>query len=92
LALPDATAAARQPWTRHALCAQIDPDIFFSDSVGQIEQAKDICRECPVQKECLSYALQMREEFGVWGGLDRDERRRLLRRNRTGRPYGTGAA
>jgi WhiB family transcriptional regulator, redox-sensing transcriptional regulator len=92
LVLPDIIAAARQPWTRQALCAQTDPDVFFSDSVGQIEQAKETCSQCPVREECLSYALQMREEIGVWGGLDRDQRRRLLRRNRIGRPHSTGAA
>jgi WhiB family transcriptional regulator, redox-sensing transcriptional regulator len=85
------SAVTSQLWSRQALCTQTDPDIFFSDSPVQTEQAKVICRQCGVRDECLSHALQTGEEFGVWGGLDRDERRRLLRRQAT-RPPGTGAA
>jgi WhiB family redox-sensing transcriptional regulator len=84
-------ATAVQPWTGHALCAQTDPDLFFSDSAGQIEQAKAICSRCMVRDECLAHALETREDFGVWGGLDHDERRRLLRR-KAARPQGTGTA
>ncbi|GEM_PF-2094034 len=79
LVLAKAIAAPTAPWAGQALCAQTDPDLFFSDSVTQTEQAKETCRRCPVRAECLSHALEAREDFGVWGGLDRDERRRLLR-------------
>jgi hypothetical protein len=93
LVLAGFLATASRPWMRQALCAQTDPDLFFSDSASRIEQAKAICGQCPVRDECLSHALQAREEFGVWGGLDRDERRRLLRRSRRAAPPpGTGAA
>jgi hypothetical protein len=93
LVLAGFIATASQPWMRQALCAQTDPDLFFSDSASQIEQAKAICRQCPVREDCLSQALQNKEEFGVWGGLDRDERRRLLRRGRrAATPSSTGAA
>ena len=91
LVLTGFIAAATQPWVRQAVCTQTDPDLFFSDSASQIKQAKAICRRCPVREECLSHALETREEFGVWGGLDRDERRRLRRRG-TAQPHGTGAA
>jgi WhiB family redox-sensing transcriptional regulator len=37
--------------------------------------AKRICVDCPVQRECLEYALRVREPFGIWGGLDETERR-----------------
>jgi WhiB family redox-sensing transcriptional regulator len=73
--IADATGA----WGSRALCGQTDPDIFFSDSPAVIAQAKDVCRRCLVRDECLAHALRTREEFGVWGGLDRDQRRRLRR-------------
>jgi WhiB family redox-sensing transcriptional regulator len=33
-----------------------------------------------VQQECLRFALESRTEFGIWGGLNGKERRRVLRR------------
>ncbi|HEY1919798.1 MAG TPA: WhiB family transcriptional regulator [Streptosporangiaceae bacterium] len=82
LALAHVIASAARPWTEQALCAQADPDAFFSESTRQIEMARAICQRCPVRQSCLSQALDGREEFGVWGGLDGDERQRLLRRAR----------
>jgi WhiB family redox-sensing transcriptional regulator len=91
LVLAHFIAAATQRWARQALCGQTDPDLFFSDSASQTELAKAICKRCPVREECLAHALETREDFGVWGGLDRDERRRLLRRKAAG-PDGKGTA
>jgi WhiB family redox-sensing transcriptional regulator len=84
-------ATAAQPWASQALCAQTDPDLFFSESLSQIAQAKAVCRRFEVLEECRSHALETKQDFGVWGGLDRDERRRLLRRRAT-RPHTKGAA
>ena len=39
--------------------------------------AKHIRAGCPVQRECLEYALRVREPFGIWGGLNETERRAL---------------
>ena len=64
-------------WTEQALCAQTDPQIFFPDKGGSTRQAKDVCSRCPVAAECLSYALEHNERFGVWGGLSERELRDL---------------
>lgn len=40
--------------------------------------AKQVCARCPVIGECATYALTVREPWGVWGGLDQGERERLL--------------
>jgi transcription factor WhiB len=37
---------------------------------------------CPVQSECLAFALDVSEEHGVWGGTTETERRLLMRRSR----------
>lgn len=42
-------------------------------------RAKAICAICPVRLECLQYALRINEQHGVWGGLNEQERRALLR-------------
>jgi WhiB family redox-sensing transcriptional regulator len=39
-----------------------------------------VCRTCDVIDQCLKYALEMNQDYGVWGGLSEDERRALKRR------------
>ena len=63
-------------------CRGMDPDIFFPDRGESLSPAKAICAECIVQVECLEYALDNRERFGVWGGTSERERRRLRRSRR----------
>jgi WhiB family transcriptional regulator, redox-sensing transcriptional regulator len=42
--------------------------------------AKQVCRACPVQCQCLDYALHVDERLGVWGGTNGRERLALQRR------------
>ncbi|MQA17403.1 MAG: WhiB family transcriptional regulator [Pseudonocardiaceae bacterium] len=63
-------------WQEEALCAQVDPELWFPEKGGSTGSAKRICRGCPVQDACLEYALAHDERFGVWGGLSERERRR----------------
>jgi WhiB family redox-sensing transcriptional regulator len=42
------------------------------------EHAKAICSRCGVRDQCLEYALQMREQYGIWGGLTEVKRRARL--------------
>ncbi|MFI1259063.1 WhiB family transcriptional regulator [Streptomyces netropsis] len=37
-------------------------------------------RRCPVMEQCLQWALESRQDSGVWGGLSEDERRAMKRR------------
>lgn len=68
-------------WKTRAKCASIDdPDIFFPPDGGDAAHARQICAECPVQAECLDYAIGADEEYGIWGGLDPRERWNLKRR------------
>ncbi len=41
-------------------------------------RAKAVCQVCPVVVECRAYALQIREPYGIWGGLTESERRRYI--------------
>jgi WhiB family transcriptional regulator, redox-sensing transcriptional regulator len=67
-------------WMIDGLCAQVDPEAFFPEKGGQTKPAKSICNGgCPVKAECLAYALERGERFGIWGGLSERERRKLER-------------
>jgi len=44
------------------------------------ERAKAICRVCPVQGPCLEFAVEIREPYGIWGGLTELERRQVVSR------------
>ncbi|MCU1437168.1 MAG: whiB [Naasia sp.] len=64
-------------WQADALCAQTDPEAFFPEKGGSTREAKKICTSCEVRSQCLEYALQNDERFGIWGGLSERERRKL---------------
>ena len=66
-------------WTTDALCAQVDPALFYPEAGEPNRDAKRICAGCEVRAECLAYALAHRERFGVWGGTTERERRRMCR-------------
>jgi WhiB family redox-sensing transcriptional regulator len=66
-------------WQDRALCAQTDPEAFFPEKGGSTREAKKVCRSCEVRADCLEYALEHDERFGIWGGLSERERRKLKR-------------
>ena len=67
------------PWAPDAKCLQADPETFFPEKGGSTREAKRICALCEVREECLEYALENDEHFGIWGGLSERERRKLKR-------------
>lgn len=69
-------------WREDAACRGVDTDVFFPVTDEEAAPAKAICATCPVREECLEFALETRQEEGVWGGLTETERRRLRRRRR----------
>jgi WhiB family redox-sensing transcriptional regulator len=62
-----------------AQCAQpmVDPEWFFDDS--QTDMAKIICDQCPLKQACGQWAIETNENFGVYGGLTPDERRKIIK-------------
>lgn len=73
-------------WRHQSACLDEDPELFFpigntGPAVWQIEEAKQVCRRCPVREQCLAWALEAGQDHGVWGGLSEDERRAMKRRN-----------
>jgi WhiB family transcriptional regulator, redox-sensing transcriptional regulator len=76
------TASDTAGWRELALCVQVDPELWFPESGQPNGKAKLVCGWCDVQAECLAFPLRANEQYGVWGGLSPDERRRLRRRQR----------
>lgn len=66
-------------WQERANCLGVDPDLFFPERGASTREAKAVCGSCEVRAECLEYALDHAEKFGIWGGLSERERRRLRR-------------
>lgn len=73
--LPKLDGAACQtfPW----------PDLFYPEegertrNPDELRLIREICSGCPVQVECLRYALDNDEKFGFWGGFSPEERNRM---------------
>ena len=67
-------------WMADAKCASsgLDPETWFPERQPTVKAiAKRICQTCPVRQECLDFADQEGYDDGIWGGLDRDERKKL---------------
>ena len=73
-------------WQMKAACRGPQAVVFFPPSqferkeekAEREERAKAICAQCSVREPCLSYALRIREQHGIWGGLNELERKQLL--------------
>ncbi|MFT2014639.1 WhiB family transcriptional regulator [Streptomyces sp. 796.1] len=82
-------------WTASAVCAQVDPELFFPEIGGSSAvTARRICAACPVRAECLAAALSEEGDcapsyrHGIRGGLSPRARYALGRR----RPAQKGAS
>lgn len=66
-------------WMSHGLCGEVGGDDWFPEKGGSTREAKKVCRSCLVRPDCLTYALENDERFGIWGGLSELERRHFKR-------------
>ena len=69
-------------WSKQAACLSAEPELFFpvgtsGGALDDVTAAKAVCARCTVIEDCRGYALRTRQPFGVWGGLDEDERRAI---------------
>jgi WhiB family redox-sensing transcriptional regulator len=79
--------AAAPDWQEEGLCRQVDPELFYPEKGQSSASAKLICSRCPVKDECLRFALDRDEPFGIWGGTSEQDRRKMKgkqSRKRTG--------
>lgn len=74
--------ASDQEWQQYGACRVVPVTVFFPAVEQESDDAKRVCATCSVQEECLEFAIAAGERFGVWGGLDPQERRSLVTRRR----------
>jgi len=66
-------------WRKNAACLGRDPELFFpigtdDFSLGQVREAKDVCRGCQAIAACLAWAVTNGPVAGIWGGTAENER------------------
>lgn len=75
-------------WQPVALCRGNHSHLFFPPTSSERKdererrelRAKAVCQVCPVQSDCLDYAIESTEQYGIWGGFTETERRQLAHR------------
>lgn len=73
-------------WQQRGSCRAVDSEVFFPpmhfehkpEREAREAKAKAICDGCPVRIECLTWALEVREPHGVWGGASEGDRKQML--------------
>ncbi|WP_420120567.1 WhiB family transcriptional regulator [Nakamurella sp.] len=76
-------------WQAQASCRGMASSFFFHpwgergpSRDQRVLRAKEVCASCPVIDACRQHALEVQEQYGVWGGLSEEERLVLLNRGR----------
>jgi len=73
----DATASTKPDWERAACWQHPDPNIFHTTEKQDPRPAKAVCVTCPIQVDCMLWALETKQQDGIWGGTTPHERRRI---------------
>ncbi|GAA4774973.1 hypothetical protein GCM10023200_04310 [Actinomycetospora chlora] len=81
-------------WQTRAACRDADPELFFpasddwttSANARALLEAGRVCAGCPVRRECLTYAVESGQAFGIWAGRSPLELRAIRRARATGVP------
>jgi WhiB family redox-sensing transcriptional regulator len=65
----------------------MNPDIFYGVDEApmtsvQIKDARKVCIQCDVRRDCLISALMTNEPYGVWGGFTSFERKAAIVRHK----------
>lgn len=81
-------------YQKDSLCSKKENEryveLFFSEIPEEKYEAKNLCFSCPVRKDCIKYALESKQIWGIWGGKDENEIRRTLSVDANGDEYRRG--
>lgn len=69
-------------WQTRAACkGRVDLDFIEPKSPAEDTECRTLCASCPVREQCLASAFATGEAWGLWGGLDAEERLRIAERD-----------
>lgn len=82
--------SATGSWKAQAACLGLPQGLFFADREesrirgegAPYYEGRQVCAQCRVSDDCLTYAMRSNQQFGLWGGLNVVERNRLRRKAR----------
>lgn len=69
-------------WYEDAKCRGMDTSLFFlqrGETTPEAKRVKDVCKECPVIRQCLDFAIENKIQHGIFGGLAPKDRRKVRR-------------
>jgi WhiB family redox-sensing transcriptional regulator len=75
-------------WRDSAACLGSKQDFHPASAGGRanreireaVRAALRVCHSCPVRAECLRWAVEAKEYYGIWGGTTEKERRVIIDR------------
>ena len=81
-------------WRQRAACRDADPEVFFpptEDDTSAVVAAhlvatRPICEPCPVRVDCLRWALDSGQDYGIWAATTPTGRRQIRRHRAAGLP------
>lgn len=77
---------APDTWRKLARCMGLPTKEFFPSRGADQEDLHEICAQCVVRDDCLTYAILVNEDFGFWGNRSERARRTIRRKLRKVRP------
>jgi WhiB family transcriptional regulator, redox-sensing transcriptional regulator len=76
-----------EDWYVKGDCRNEDPELFYPEGKPgfpaydkAVQEAKDVCNGCSVRAACLLWAVESRQQEGVWGGTEENEREAMMRK------------
>ena len=81
-------------WQTRAACRDTDPELFFPPTEDDTSSVvarhllavRPVCQSCPVATECLRWALDTGQDFGLWAATTPTDRRAIRRDRMAGVP------
>lgn len=92
----DTPLAPRELYQEGNCCshATLSPEAWFpGQGMANVAlQARVVCHSCPVQQRCLEWALEAQIAYGIWGGTNPGERKRITKSRVSADPHSESEA